>query len=157
MKRHVVIENVLKETESIVNGRGAEYGDIRKLHQHVANLWSAWIGITDAPLSASDVLQMMSMLKKSRSKHGMFKRDNYVDDMGYTSLATALDAEDLEAIQGDGTKTHVDELGEAMERVISEDKEREKVPGEGVGSGHTDNSFDDGTAWGIPSYTPVDG
>lgn len=93
MKRHEAVKDVLHGAEKLVNGPRANYGDMRKNLQHTADLWSAYLDILDAPLKARDVAQMMSLLKKSRVICGVFNRDNYVDDAGYTAIAAALDAE----------------------------------------------------------------
>ena len=49
-------------------------------------LWSAYLGV---PITDSDVCHMMALLKIGRSKGG-YKRDSYVDAVGYELLAEAL-------------------------------------------------------------------
>lgn len=114
MKRHIVIKSVLHDAERIVNGPRSDYGDMRKVHQSIADLWSAYLGILDAPIEAADVAQMMSLLKKVRAKHGLFKRDNYVDDTGYTVIAAALDAEDASEEPPDAPEPTLDEMVERI-------------------------------------------
>lgn len=52
---------------------------------HAAALWSAYLGI---PISETNVSQMMMLMKIARSKNG-YKRDNYLDTIGYALLAEA--------------------------------------------------------------------
>jgi len=54
-----------------------------------ADLWSAYLGI---PVSVSDVCQMMMLIKIARSKNN-YKRDNYIDAIGYALLAEAAHRE----------------------------------------------------------------
>jgi hypothetical protein len=49
-------------------------------------LWSAYLGV---PITDSDVCHMMALLKIGRTKGG-YKRDSYVDAVGYELLAESL-------------------------------------------------------------------
>ena len=91
-----------KARQHITKVRGTQHGDVETSFQMIADLWSVWInhtnshraGLNTLPpihLEASDVLQMMSMLKKVRAEFGdPGIADHYEDDVGYAALAGSL-------------------------------------------------------------------
>lgn len=86
----------------VTKDRGPQHGDVEPSFRMIAELWSVHInhsasratGLDNVPpihLSAWDVLQMMSMLKKARALYGdATLPDHYEDDAGYTALAAML-------------------------------------------------------------------
>lgn len=80
-------KSILTEAADLVaQDRQAQYGAPRVNLGRIAALWSAYL---DSPVSASDVAQMMALVKIARSKH-TYKRDNYTDAIGYILLAEDL-------------------------------------------------------------------
>lgn len=86
--------NVLRQAAELVDGaRAVTYGDMAILYENIAILWNAWIKVSrgiDPHLTAEDVAQMESLLKKARTKSGEGTPDNYIDDVGYGSIAGEL-------------------------------------------------------------------
>lgn len=78
-------ETVAFDAISLVRGDRSRYydSDKRTSLEEVADLWSAYL---DTTISAVDVSAMMTLLKIARSKQ-RYKRDNYVDAVGYLLLA----------------------------------------------------------------------
>jgi len=82
--------------------RGQQHGDTEASFQMIAELWSTWINhattiatdirpMPEIHLTAFDVAQMMSMVKKGRSLYGdRTMPDHYADDIGYSALAGML-------------------------------------------------------------------
>ena len=86
--------DILTEAAQIVGDNSDKHGDTEASFTMIAEMWSVYIknvaiirGWTE--VSASDVAQMMVLLKIARSAYGHGK-DNYVDAAGYTSLAGML-------------------------------------------------------------------
>ena len=73
----------------ISSDRAEQHGDMRANHENIANLWAAYLG---TPVSAHDVAFMMSLLKIARTKTGnpRYNKDDYVDAVGYVSIAAYL-------------------------------------------------------------------
>ena len=84
---------VLAQADRCVSrDREAEYGDPREGLGMTAQLWTSYLQ-TLAPiveLNASDVAQMMVLLKIARTATGTPKADTYVDQAGYSALAGEL-------------------------------------------------------------------
>jgi hypothetical protein len=83
----VIDVSLLKEAAALVNGeRQAAYGSPQDNLGRIAGMWSAYLS---TPVSASDVAAMMVLVKVARSVNA-YKRDNYVDAIGYLLLAEGL-------------------------------------------------------------------
>jgi len=87
-------EGVLKDALEEVSTKSKQHGDTEASFTMIAEMWSVYIkhvavirGWTE--VDASDVAQLMTILKIVRSVygHGM---DNYVDAAGYSALAAML-------------------------------------------------------------------
>lgn len=90
----------LDEAAELIGGdRARQHGDVRQLHEHVAELWTAFLRdrVGDR-LGATDVLAMMALLKLARTQHGDFNRDDWVDALGYVALAGQVAEEDRERL-----------------------------------------------------------
>lgn len=75
-----------KAKELITGDRATMYGDARTLHDSIAAVWSAYLGLPpDKSLTGAQVVQMMVLVKMMREnqKH---KEDNIVDMIGYLGL-----------------------------------------------------------------------
>lgn len=80
--------SILNEAAKIVDGaRQQTHGKKERSFQMASDLWSAYLG---TKVSAHDVAECMSLLKKARGKCGEPIRDHYVDDSGYTAIAGEL-------------------------------------------------------------------
>jgi hypothetical protein len=83
--------DTLSAAAALVTGdRARQHGDVVLLHEQVAAYWSQYVQNASSPLTARDVLVMMSLLKIARTQHGEFNRDDYVDAIGYVSLAAEV-------------------------------------------------------------------
>ena len=78
------------ETHIEQEARGIVYGDREKTYghpaknlEHIARLWSAYIGTA---ITADQVCDMMILLKLARLKNNPAHRDSLVDMIGYTLL-----------------------------------------------------------------------
>lgn len=78
------LPSITKEAENIIFGdREATYGEPNKNLLMIANLWSAYLG---TKLTATQVCDMMILLKVARLKNSPQHRDSMVDIVGYTLL-----------------------------------------------------------------------
>lgn len=79
----IVNESILQEADRIVNGdRQMDYSDPVENFKHIARIASA---ILRKDLTASDCCTVMIAVKKARESY-KHKRDNLVDDAGYTEI-----------------------------------------------------------------------
>lgn len=89
-----VTGEILEEALGIVEGaRNVTHGDKERSFVAIAKLWNAYLDMRPrrhGEILASDVGQMMVLLKMARSKHGTPHRDHFVDAAGYAALAGEL-------------------------------------------------------------------
>lgn len=71
----------------ISEDRHETHGDAKLVFGLTAQFWSAYLGVTVTP---TDVCQLNSLQKKARSKYGKRNDDDFIDDVGYTALASEL-------------------------------------------------------------------
>lgn len=77
-------EGILAEAQRITSvDRQYDYGDAKTSFQRIASFWSTYLNTIISP---TDVAQMMSLLKISRSKTSP-KRDTFVDQAVYARCA----------------------------------------------------------------------
>ena len=87
-------KTILEDAAEIVAGaRRVDYGDASRSFERIAKLWSAYLG---SVVSAHDVVQLMILLKVSRSKEGIDRNglpqfDSLVDIAGYTACAQLIE------------------------------------------------------------------
>lgn len=78
---------VLNEASTLINGqRESDYGTPQQSFGCIAAMWSAYLG---KPMTASDVCNMMTLLKVARLRNGPH-RDSNVDGAGYMALGAEL-------------------------------------------------------------------
>jgi|TARA_R110002012_G_scaffold280114_2_gene468558 hypothetical protein len=85
----MIYKEILEEAIQLVGGtRNKDYGDRLTNHQHIAGLWSIFLG---KKISPHDVAICMVLVKIARliNKH---KRDSYVDMAAYSSIAAEIEA-----------------------------------------------------------------
>lgn len=89
-----VAGSILREAAGIVEGaRNTTHGEKERSFEAIAGLWNAFLAVRKdpkGPIRASDVAQMMSLLKKARAEQGTPVRDHFVDDAGYAAIAGEL-------------------------------------------------------------------
>ena len=79
---------ICKTAAKLVGGeRHHLHGDTRKCHENIAKFWTAYTGIF---LDEHDVAIMMALLKIARTKTGEVNLDDYIDGVGYLSIAGEL-------------------------------------------------------------------
>jgi hypothetical protein len=90
--------DILLEASKQVGGGRDIHGDVDNSYSMAAQLWEVYLRhsnyarhrnqSTRLQIDATDVLEMMSLLKKARFVYATEpNRDNFVDDAGYTALA----------------------------------------------------------------------
>ena len=89
---------ILNTAAGYVSGdRKATHGDARENFGYTADLWSVWLTSRtghNVHLRATDVANMMELLKIARRLTGKHNIDDYVDGAGYGALAGQLAGED---------------------------------------------------------------
>ena len=85
-------KDVLETATNLVGGsRAASHGSMFENHENIAQLWNGYLYRMDFEngdrLKASDVANMMELLKVARRKQGVFNFDDYVDGAGYAAVA----------------------------------------------------------------------
>lgn len=81
-------KEVLQQADKCVNGeREQDYGTPEQNFQIIADLWSAYKGVSFSPV---DVAMMMSLLKIARIKSGGGTGDSFVDLAGYAACGGEL-------------------------------------------------------------------
>lgn len=80
-----------KAAELVGGDRAATHGDKVINHQHIADLWHAYLSerlwVTKNRISALDVANMMELVKIARRMSGGHNIDDYVDGAGYAAVA----------------------------------------------------------------------
>ena len=82
---------ILEKAMAAVTANSDRHGETEASFSMIAELWTTYVGHVMAirgqhKLTASDVAQMMVLLKITRSAYG-HGIDNYVDGAGYSALA----------------------------------------------------------------------
>lgn len=100
--REIAINLMTDAAKAVGKSRGPQHGDTEPSFRMIAELWSTHINhvtshrtgivaVQEVHLTAWDVAQMMSMLKKARAVYGdATLGEHYADDIGYTGLAGGL-------------------------------------------------------------------
>jgi hypothetical protein len=93
--------DILQEASELINGERAKtYGPVTENFQRIADLFVAYIGVDDVPLTLDsyDVANLMILVKLARIKNAGYHRDSYADIAGYAALAEKV--HDEETYQG---------------------------------------------------------
>lgn len=128
-----IAANLMKQAAQLVSSkRGQQHGELVPSFTMIAEFWSTWInhaaakatGVPPTPaihLTPFDVLEMMSLMKKARGIYGSrAEPDHYIDDIGYSGLAGALNMIDTAQQQ-----TAPEAAEEAIPAFLSEKKDSE--------------------------------
>jgi len=82
---------ILDTAKTLINNdRAATHGDAYKMHEVIAEMWSAILGVE---ISATQVALMMAALKLARASENPDHSDNWVDAAGYIALAGEMAGE----------------------------------------------------------------
>ena len=76
-----------KAKDIVSTDREKTHGNKKINHDNIAKMWSAYL---DFDISGRDVALMMVLLKVARTKAGSHNTDDYVDMVGYSSIAGEL-------------------------------------------------------------------
>jgi len=80
-------KKVLETALNLIGGdRASTHGSMLENHENIAKLWNGYL-YNKEELSASDVANMMELMKVARRKAGAFNADDYVDGAGYAAVA----------------------------------------------------------------------
>jgi hypothetical protein len=80
-------KEMLEEAIELVDGdRETTHGSMYENHTNIAHLWNGYLHDKET-LTASDVANMMELLKIARRKLGVFNNEDYVDGAGYAAVA----------------------------------------------------------------------
>lgn len=96
-----VREHVLDEAKKcVLKDRNSTYGKPEDNFRRIAELWTAYLGIrpkdVGAPITPTDVAQMMLLMKVARLAHNPTHKDSWVDAAGYIACGAGIEiAEDL--------------------------------------------------------------
>ncbi|UBF22633.1 hypothetical protein HRTV-25_gp52 [Halorubrum tailed virus 25] len=77
------------EVGSVIADRNGTHGDPVENHDHIANLWTAYLGdVLQRPIRGDEVADMMILLKLSRKHVGGMDMDHYRDAIGYAAIGS---------------------------------------------------------------------
>ena len=76
-----------KAKDIVSTDRELTHGNKKINHDNIAKMWSAYL---DRDINGRDVALMMVLLKVARTKAGSHNIDDYVDMVGYSSIAGEL-------------------------------------------------------------------
>ena len=76
-------------SELIGTSRATQHGNMWINHENIAQLWTGylWQKLGKNHISATDVANMMELLKIARRKLGDLNVDDYTDGAGYAAVA----------------------------------------------------------------------
>ncbi len=81
-------KEILETALVVIEGdRAVAHGAILESHGNIAQLWTAYLSSCTGEIEASDVANMMELLKIARRKTGILNMDDYVDAAGYAAVA----------------------------------------------------------------------
>ena len=95
--RHIATTILANASDAVGKSRGPTHGGIVESFEFIADLWNTYLnGVAkkrngDGTLDATDVLEMMAMMKQARRVFGdQFSMDHYIDGAGYVAMAGAV-------------------------------------------------------------------
>ena len=94
-----VREHVLDEAKKcVLQDRNSTYGKPEDNFRRIAELWTAYLNIRpkdkDAPITPTDVAQMMVLMKMARLAHNPTHKDSWVDGIGYLACGAGIELGD---------------------------------------------------------------
>lgn len=91
-----VRENVLDEAKKcVLHDRNSTYGKPEDNFRRIAELWTTYLNIrpkdVGAPITPTDVAQMMLLMKVARLAHNPAHKDSWVDGIGYLACGAGIE------------------------------------------------------------------
>jgi hypothetical protein len=91
-----VRENVLDEAKKcVLHDRNSTYGKPEDNFRRIAELWTTYLNIrpkdVGAPITPTDVAQMMLLMKVARLAHNPTHKDSWVDGIGYLACGAGIE------------------------------------------------------------------
>jgi len=91
-----VREHVLDEAKKcVLQDRNSTYGKPEDNFRRIAELWTAYLNIrpkdANAPITPTDVAQMMVLMKMARLAHNPAHKDSWVDGIGYLACGAGIE------------------------------------------------------------------
>ena len=91
-----VREHVLDEAKKyVLKDRNSTYGKPEDNFRRIAELWTAYLGIrpkdVGAPITPTDVAQMMLLMKVARLAHNPTHKDSWIDAAGYIACGAGIE------------------------------------------------------------------
>lgn len=102
--------------DTVMRDRPGVHGSAENSFEMIGDLWSVYLRHArrvrgNDTILPEDVAQMMSMLKKCRALYGdVNNADNFVDDIGYASLAGMLQLPDAFATPDENIDRELDKI-----------------------------------------------
>lgn len=94
-----VRKHVLDEAKKcVLQDRNSTYGKPEDNFRRIAELWTAYLNIRPkdkgAPITPTDVAQMMVLMKMARLAHNPTHKDSWVDGIGYLACGAGIELGD---------------------------------------------------------------
>lgn len=94
-----VREHVLDEAKKcVLQDRNSTYGKPEDNFRRIAELWTAYLNIrpkdVGAPITPTDVAQMMGLMKIARLAHNPTHKDSWTDLIGYAACGAGIELGD---------------------------------------------------------------
>jgi len=91
-----VREHVLDEAKKcVLQDRNSTYGKPEDNFRRIAELWTAYLNIrpkdVGAPITPTDVAQMMGLMKIARLAHNPTHKDSWIDLIGYAACGAGIE------------------------------------------------------------------
>lgn len=91
-----VREHVLDEAKKcVLQDRNSTYGKPEDNFRRIAELWTAYLNIrpkdVGAPITPTDVAQMMGLMKIARLAHNPTHKDSWTDLIGYAACGAGIE------------------------------------------------------------------
>lgn len=91
-------DDILETAKSIINGeRAGTYGKAEDNFKTIAILWSGYL---NKEVSATDVANLMILMKVARNSTGVYKEDNWIDICGYAALGGEIQEKEKTDYEG---------------------------------------------------------
>lgn len=81
---------ILDEAKEAVYERPDDHGEPEDSFDRIASMWTAYL---DTEVTASDVANLMVLLKVARNAEGQYQEDNWVDIGGYAENGARLQSD----------------------------------------------------------------
>lgn len=83
--------HILDKAKETVYERPDDHGEPEDSFDRIASMWTAYL---DTEVTASDVANLMVLLKVARNAEGQYQEDNWVDIGGYAECGARVETND---------------------------------------------------------------